>query len=120
MGGNDRNRGEMMAVVAVFGGTVEGRLFAEAFCNTDLELHICVATEYGASLLPECSNIKIHTGRMDASGMEEFFTEIKPEFCLDATHPYAAAVTENVVYACRKSGVPYIRVMRAEERVPEI
>ena len=103
-----------MAGIVVFGGTVEGRMFAEAFCNTGLELHICVATEYGASLLPVCPNIKIHTGRMDAAGMVRFFTETGPEYCLDATHPYATAVTENILCACQKSSVPYIRVLREE------
>jgi precorrin-6Y C5,15-methyltransferase (decarboxylating) len=103
-----------MAVIVVFGGTVEGRLFAEAFQNTELELHICVATEYGASLLPECPNIKVHTGRMDKDDMEKLFDKIKPEYCLDATHPYAVAVTENAVHACQKRNVPYIRVAREQ------
>lgn len=61
-----------MAGIVLFGGTVEGRRFAEAFQNTALELHICVATEYGASLLPECPNINVYTGRMDAGEMAEF------------------------------------------------
>ena len=64
-----------MASIVVFGGTVEGRLLAEAFQNTALEVHICVATEYGASLLPDCFNIKIYTERMDADQMAEFFSE---------------------------------------------
>ena len=103
-----------MAGIVVFGGTVEGRMFAEAFCNTDLELHICVATEYGASLLPVCSNIEIHTGRMDAVGMEKFLEKIVPDYCLDATHPYAESVSENALSACQRRNVPYIRVLREE------
>lgn len=103
-----------MAGIVLFGGTVEGRRFAEAFQNTALELHICVATEYGASLLPECPNINVYTGRMDAGEMAEFFTEKQVQYCLDATHPYALAVTENIVKACQVKSLPYIRVLRAE------
>ncbi len=101
-----------MASIVVFGGTVEGRLLAEAFQNTALEVHICVATEYGASLLPDCFNIKIYTERMDADQMAEFFSEKEPEYCLDATHPYAMAVTENIRKACQKKSIAYIRVLR--------
>ena len=31
---------------------------------------------------------------------------------LDATHPYAAKVTENIRTACRESGFPYLRLLR--------
>lgn len=106
-----------MSGIVVFGGTVEGRLFAEAFQNTNLELHICVTTEYGASLLPESSNIKIHIGRMDADEMAEFFVRTRVECCLDATHPYAEVVSENIVKACRKEKLQYIRVLREEGKV---
>lgn len=40
-------------------------MLAEAFRETDLQVHICVATEYGAELLPEGRNLHVHTGRMD-------------------------------------------------------
>lgn len=103
-----------MAGIIIFGGTIEGRLLAEAFQNTDLDVHICVATEYGAALLPVCRNIHVHIGRMDVEQMEAFFREISAEYCLDATHPYASAVTENIYNACRGTRLPYIRVLRKE------
>lgn len=106
-----------MAGIVIFGGTVEGRLLAEAFQNTDLEIHICVATEYGASLLPACPNILVHTGRMDKEEMTDFLSEAKVNYCLDATHPYAAVVTENIVQACQNCNLQYIRVLRAEGEI---
>lgn len=105
-----------MAKVVIFGGTCEGRLIGEAFAGTKLELHICVATEYGASLLPDCENIHIHAGRMEQAEMEAFLDGLGAECCLDATHPYAAAVTRNIRAACRHGGLPYIRVLRREEK----
>lgn len=103
-----------MATIVIFGGTWEGRRLAEAFAGTALRLHICVATEYGASLLPVCDNIHIHTGRMDCSEMEAFLSELQADCCLDATHPYASAVTENIGKACKNIGLPCIRVLRRE------
>lgn len=103
-----------MPKIVIFGGTCEGRMLAEAFQKTELELHVCVATQYGAELLPACENIHVHTGRMDAAEMADFFKNLEADCCLDATHPYAAAVTENIFEACKKEKLPYIRVLRSE------
>lgn len=101
--------------IVLFGGTAEGRRLAEAVAGSGLELHICVATEYGASLLPRGNNMVIHQGRMKEEEIKAFLLKTAPSYCLDATHPYAALVTENVKNACRELGVPYIQVHRQEE-----
>lgn len=101
--------------IVIFGGTVEGRMLAEALPDGDFKLHICVATEYGASLLPQKENIIVHQGRMNEEEMRAFLLETAPSYCLDATHPYAAAVTENLQSVCGKLEIPYIRVYRQEE-----
>lgn len=103
-----------MSVIVIFGGTSEGRVIAEKFRNTNLEMHVCVATEYGGTLLPECPNVHVHSGRMDEHRMEIFLKELDADYCIDATHPYAAAVTENIFNACRNSDIQYIRVVRKE------
>lgn len=107
-----------MADIVIFGGTSEGRLLAEELKNTKINVQICVATEYGASLLPNGRNLSVHTGRMDETEIEVFLREQKPAYCLDATHPYAALVTRNVKQACEKEGISYLRVERRME-VPE-
>lgn len=105
--------------IVIFGGTVEGRLLAESLLGTELKLHICVATEYGASLLPEGENMVVHTGRMEEEEMEGFLNGISPAYCLDATHPYAFQVTENIRTACEKQEIPYIRIYRREENASD-
>lgn len=107
-----------MSDIVIFGGTSEGRMLAEAFRETEIQVHICVATEYGAGLLPKGSNLHVHTGRMNAAEMEDFFERFLAEYCLDATHPYAVEVTENIRLACQKKNLPYIRVTRDEEKLP--
>lgn len=102
--------------IVIFGGTSEGRLLSEALAGGSLKLHICVATDYGASLLPKAGNLQIHTGRMEEREMEAFLAKTAPAYCLDATHPYASQVTANICKACEKRGVPYIRVYRQEEK----
>lgn len=103
-----------MAVIAVFGGTSEGRSIGEALKNTDITVHMCTVTEYGTSLVPQGENIITHTGAMNEEEMENFFDEISPQLCIDATHPYAQNVTENIINACEKKNIENIRVLRAE------
>ena len=101
--------------IVIFGGTTEGRILAENLRESDVKLHICVATAYGASLLPSGENITIHKGRMQEEEMRDFLLKIAPSCCLDATHPYAAMVTENLQRVCGKLEIPYIRICRQEE-----
>ena len=103
-----------MAAIIIFGGTTEGRELAEALGGTPLEVHLCVATAYGGSLLPKFDNIKIHMGRLDAEDMERLLQSEEPELVVDATHPYAAAVTENIRKICQKLSCPLLRILRED------
>ena len=104
-----------MGQIVVFGGTSEGRRLAETFTGCGLEIILCVVSEYGASLLPEEENIHVHTGAMNQSVMMEFLQEHLPEYCLDATHPYAIEASENIRTCCMQLGVPCIRITREQE-----
>ena len=104
-----------MSGIVLFGGTFEGRRIAQVLHHAKIELHICVATEYGASLLPEGDHTRIYAGRMDAEQMSLFLHKIQPELCLDATHPYAIQVTENIRRACTATGTSCLRILRREE-----
>ena len=105
--------------ICIFAGTTEGRKLAALLCDA-VELTICVATEYGEVLLDGIDGIAVHTGRMDADEMKRFFEEKR--FCLviDATHPYAAAVTENIAVAAKNVNLPLMRILRETQRaVPD-
>lgn len=101
-----------MENVLIFGGTVEGRQLVEKLQLFDVMLHVCVVTEYGASLLPDGSNICKHIGRLDEASMQQLIDLVKPVCCVDATHPYAQIVTENIAVVCDKMACPYIRLAR--------
>ncbi len=101
-----------MRKVVIFGGTVEGRKLAELFAGSDVSVCVSVATEYGKSLLPGSDNIEVRDWRLTCDQMEEFLGEYRPELCIDATHPYAQLVTENIKHACEVCLVPYLRIQR--------
>lgn len=99
--------------IVIFGGTIEGRVLAEELLEeTDARLIVFVATEYGATLLPKAEALSVHVGRLDEEGMQEMLKEEQPDFCVDATHPYATLVTNNVYMACQSCQVKYLRVQR--------
>lgn len=107
-----------MIRLVVFGGTLEGRRLTEVMMEYKTEIHVCVATEYGGSLLPDRENVHVRVGRMNQEQMEEFLAKEKPHFCIDATHPYAADVTRNIFRACENLNLTYLRLLRDENAVP--
>ncbi len=101
-----------MTKVLLFAGTTEGKNLASACRDQDLELWVSVATDYGRTRIEPAANIHVLCGRKDSEGIEAMIEEIGPSLVVDATHPYAAVVTENVKAACGKKGVEYLRLLR--------
>ena len=98
--------------VLLFGGTGEGRALAEWMLARGLDATVCVATEYGETLLPD--GMKVHVGRLDTDGMAELMAD-GYTLVIDATHPYAVEVTENIRAASERTGLPYLRLLRQSD-----
>lgn len=77
---------------------------------------VCVATEYGESLLPQGEYLELSHERLDEKQMEERMLQMENGLVIDATHPYAQVVTENIETACERTGTAYLRVVRQESR----
>ena len=101
-----------MYKVIVFAGTTEGYEISRFLSENQLPVLACVATEYGSKSLQENSCLHVQAGRLDEQQMRDLFFREKPELVLDATHPYAAEVTQNIRKACEKTGVSYTRILR--------
>lgn len=105
----------MCEKICLFAGTTEGRQLAEIL-HEAADLTVCVATEYGEILLDGIEGITVHTGRMDADEMAQFFADNRFDRILDATHPYAQVVTENIRHAAERTNTPVMRILRETER----
>lgn len=101
-----------MKPVIIFAGTMEGRMLSEYLSGQQVPVTACVATEYGETLLKENTYLKVHTGRMDREEMRDFIRNEGAGLVLDATHPYAAVVSQNLSWACQDTGTEYIRLIR--------
>jgi precorrin-6x reductase len=98
--------------IILFGGTTEGRELCELLGKKCIETLLCVATQYGEGLFEPVGRLRIHTGRLDGTAMENLLKVEKPRLVIDATHPYAAAVSDNIDAACEKTGVKRLRLLR--------
>lgn len=100
----------------VFSGTGEGRRLSRALAALGAEVTVCVATEYGRTEQGEAPGIAVCTGRLEPPAMEVLLRGAA--VCVDATHPYAAAVTANIRTAAEAAGVPCLRLLRAASPLP--
>lgn len=98
----------------VFAGTTEGRQLVEYLKDKEVELHVCVATEYGEELLPNGENINISSTRLNEDEMVSLIEKNDFKLIIDATHPYAVDVTKNIANACNRTNKTYIRLLREE------
>ena len=101
--------------IALFSGTTEGRELSLQLAEAGYGVAVFVATEYGTEEQGEHAGIEVREGRIDREEMERILPGFS--YCIDATHPYAREVTQNIRAACEAAGVPYLRLKRAESRL---
>lgn len=101
-----------MNKVIVFAGTTEGREICSFLKKYDVASLACTATEYGKCRIEEGGALTVRSGRLTEEEMEQLFCEEQPEIVIDATHPYADLVSENIRSACERAGKTYLRLLR--------
>jgi len=101
-------------MVFVFSGTSEGRELSEKLATAGIACRVFVATEYGEAVMKDSPNICVSVGRLNVEEIAELINGVAPNYVLDATHPHATLITENIKKACciSKAEDKYIRVSR--------
>ena len=105
--------------ILLFGGTTEGREIACYFEKNKIVSYVSVASDYGKEVLPAMEFCSVLTGRMNADEMVHFIAERKINLVVDATHPYAVEVSENIKEAVKKQPVSYVRIVREQDELVE-
>lgn len=108
--------------ILLFAGTSEGRTLSHLKVmdgDSSVNLLVSIATDYGRDLLPEDGdNFTVYQGRMDREEMVAFIARHHITKIIDATHPYAVVVSDNVREAGKETGIPVYRLTREEEERP--
>lgn len=66
-----------MCNICVFAGTTEGRELAEFLAGQPVQATVCVATEYGETLLPEAENVTVLAGRIPVADIIRMLQETR-------------------------------------------
>ena len=103
-----------MCKICIFAGTTEAHRLVELLSTQPVSVTACVATEYGETLLPEGGNVTVRSGRIPVDGIIQMLSDTKFDLVIDATHPYAASITESAARACAETGTEYLRLLREE------
>ena len=107
-----------MKKVLVFAGTTEGRELAELLADSNIKCSVCVATDYALELMYD-KRLDVHCGRLTEEEMEVLMRDGSFDVVVDATHPYAQIVSQNVRQAADKESIPFIRLRRSTESAEE-
>ncbi len=108
-----------MKQILIFSGTTEGRNLAECLCRSGIPCTVCVATEYGEQVMDKLEGLTVHQGRMTAEEMRNFIAAEEFLAVVDATHPFATVVSENIKESMTNSKLPYLRLKRNIRNRPE-
>lgn len=98
--------------ICLFGGTTEGRLLAEFLSENCIKSDIIITTEYGRQFVKDFDHINVIQKQLDEYEMAELFKAKKYNCVIDATHPFAKAVSENIKKASCYCGIKYYRIIR--------
>ena len=106
-----------MSKICIFGGTTEGRKLAEFLSGQPCDVTVCVATDYGQTLLPEAEHVSVSARRLPVGEIVSLLTEHRFDLVIDATHPYAQSITKSIARACRETETLRWRLLRGASGV---
>lgn len=107
-----------MPSVMIFSGTTEGRELSQSMAGKGIDVHVRVATEYGAEVMGYDDRLDVKVGSCGgAEGIAKVIAELGCDMVIDATHPYALNITAHIREACGSTGIEYVRLKRSESGI---
>lgn len=96
--------------VLVLAGTSEGKEIATSLATLGIK---AVASLAGATRSPKSLDLPTRVGGFGGEdGFLAFLNDEKITAVIDATHPFAAIITERTARICKDIGMPYLQVLR--------
>jgi precorrin-6A/cobalt-precorrin-6A reductase len=98
----------------VIGGTSESVIVAQAIAEKKFSCIVTVTTAAAVKLYPVLPNLRIRVGQLSEFQIYQFIQQEKIIAIVDASHPYAIAISETVIQIAQNLKIPYLRYERAE------
>ncbi|MDU2775032.1 MAG: precorrin-6A/cobalt-precorrin-6A reductase, partial [Klebsiella grimontii] len=103
-----------MSEVLVIGGTSDARALCQQLDAAQVRYTLSVATPTGQQLAGDIRG-QVRCGRLEPEEMIAWLKANRTRWVIDASHPYAEAVSRNIVQACETAGVLLSRYQRPEQ-----
>ncbi|NYB51326.1 MAG: precorrin-6A/cobalt-precorrin-6A reductase [Methanobacteriaceae archaeon] len=106
--------------IMVMAGTSDARRIIKCLSSREgVNILATATTPHGSELARISGANRILEGRFDSDELLEIIKKNDIELLIDATHPFAAAATQNAIKASDTMGVDYIRFERPSTKLPD-
>lgn len=104
----------------VFSGTRDGNALARTMVTQGYGVVVSTATEYGGELaMQDCPGVAVWAGRQGMEARRQALVRQQARVIVDATHPFATLISEQLMTLSSELDIPYIRYERPSTAVPE-
>ena len=105
--------------VWLFAGTADGNALARELVERQGPVVVSTASEYGGELAREnCPGATVWAGRQGVESRRRVLLESSARAIVDATHPYAEQMSEQLIGLSRELRLPYLRYERPSSLDP--
>ncbi len=105
-------------MILVIAGTKDGREIAERLAARGYGVVASVVSGYGSSLF-KSSSIRVNCRPLPKEELTAFIKENGITTLIDATHPYAAQISQTAIDIAAQEGLHYLRYERAASPLPD-
>jgi precorrin-3B C17-methyltransferase len=97
----------------VFSGTGDGNALARALVDRQGPIIVSTASEYGGEIAREdCPGVTVWAGRQGVEARRRALLGSQARAIVDATHPFAQQISEQLIGLSKELGIPYLRYER--------
>lgn len=106
--------------VWVFSGTGDGNALASELAGKGYPVVVSAATGYGGEVaMKDCPGVTVWAGRQGVEARRQELVRSRARALVDATHPFANIISEQLIGLSQSLGIPYIRYERTSSVVPD-
>jgi precorrin-3B C17-methyltransferase len=97
----------------VFSGTSDGNALANELAQQGYPVVVSAATEYGGEVAAQhCSGVSVWAGHQGVEARKQALSQNQARVIVDATHPYANLISEQLMGLSQSLNIPYLRFER--------
>jgi precorrin-6A/cobalt-precorrin-6A reductase len=106
-------------MIIVLAGTSEGREITNLLLEAGWPVLASVTSEFGELLLQKQGVLNIVKGVLKKEGLIDLIKNFNASFLVDATHPFAVAISREAIEAAHDTQIEYLRLERKAGRLPD-